>query len=44
MITSAKASFSVGADITEFLQLFTDPEMQLLGKVHQAIDLLSDSW
>ncbi len=39
MITSAKASFLVGADITEFSQLFSVPEAQLIRKFCWVNDL-----
>lgn len=37
LITSAKAGFIAGADVTEFLQLFTAPEAELIARVNDAV-------
>ena len=39
MITSAKSSFLVGADITEFLEIFKRPEEELIPWVKEATDV-----
>ena len=39
MVTSAKPSFLVGADITEFLETFTRPEEELVPWVKEATDV-----
>jgi 3-hydroxyacyl-CoA dehydrogenase/enoyl-CoA hydratase/3-hydroxybutyryl-CoA epimerase/enoyl-CoA isomerase len=39
LVTSAKPTFIVGADITEFLTIFQQPEDQLIGWIKKATDV-----